>query len=91
MSELPLINFDLWIEIGIRSGFIGPPVCHTHDGMPTTAEEDEMWYEGDDPCIHVMRLYEDKFMQQAVEENHAPSVWRKQSFIELYDQDDVGE
>jgi hypothetical protein len=40
----------------------------------TGEEEDEM-YEGD-PCVHVLRLYEDETTKKAVEENHSPSVWR---------------
>lgn len=87
MSDLTRIEFDAWIEIGLRRGFISPPVCHTHDGMPTTAEEDEAWWEGDDPCIHIVRLYEDKETREAVEENHSPSVWRNPFHGQLYHND----
>lgn len=71
------VSFDLWMEVGIRNGWAGPPVCYTHDGLPTTAEEDEMWVEGDDPCIHIVRLYDNADIRQAVEANHSPSVWRR--------------
>lgn len=68
-------TFDEWLQEGISLGFCGPAVCSTHDGLPTSADEDEEFETGD-PCIHVLRLYEDETVKQAVEENHAPSVWR---------------
>lgn len=68
-------TFDEWLQEGITLGFCGPAICSTHDGVPTTADEDEE-YETGDPCIHVLRLYEDETTKLAVEENHAPSVWR---------------
>ena len=68
-------TFDEWLQEGISLGFCGPAVCSTHDGLPTSANEDEEFETGD-PCIHVLRLYEDETVKQAVEENHAPSVWR---------------
>ena len=68
-------TFDEWLQEGISLGFCGPAVCSTHDGVPTSADEDEEFETGD-PCIHVLRLYEDETVKQAVEENHAPSVWR---------------
>lgn len=70
------ISFKLWRDIGLINGFISPPVCATHDGVPTSAEEDELVEEGEDPCFHIMRLYESAEHKKAVEENHAPSVWR---------------
>ena len=29
-----------------------------------------------DPCIHIIRLYEDDIHKKAVEANHEPSTWR---------------
>lgn len=55
------------------AGFCGPAVCCIHDGVPTTAEEDE----DDEPCLHILRLYPDDETRQSVESNHSPSVWRK--------------
>lgn len=73
MTEL---NFDEWLKIGMDAGHVGPPVCFTHDGMPTSEDEDEAWEEGD-PCLHILRLYPDSATKIAVEENHSPSVWRR--------------
>ncbi|NBS69974.1 hypothetical protein EBT31_13825 [bacterium] len=74
MSET--MDFAEWVKIGITNGWCGAPVCSTHDGIPQSKAEDDQWEEGEDPCIHVIRLYWDKDEQKAVEENHAPSVWR---------------
>lgn len=70
------ISFDIWLEIGLRQGFMTPPICYTHDGLPTTPEEDETFEEGDDPCIHIMRLYASPEEKAGVEENHSPTKWR---------------
>jgi len=69
------MSFDEWLQHGLTQGWVGPAVCSTHDGVPTTRDEDLEWETGD-PCIHVLRLYEDEATKLAVEENHAPSVWR---------------
>jgi hypothetical protein len=69
------LTFDEWIAYGIEKGWCGPPVCYTHDGLPTTNEE----FESDDIdafCIHVVRMYEDHAMKENVEQNHSPSTWR---------------
>jgi hypothetical protein len=67
---------DEWYQYGLDMGFIGPSVCITHDGYPTTADEDEE-FEQSDPCLFVVRIYEDHEHRLAVESNHAPSVWRR--------------
>lgn len=69
------IDFDTWMEIGLRQGFVGPPVCISHDGLPTTAEEDELIDE-EDICIHVIRPYRSVEERLAVETNHAPTMYR---------------
>lgn len=70
------MTFDEWMKMGIENGWAGPPVCSTHDGVPQSKEEDEAWDTGEDPCIHVVRLYYDADEKKAVEENHSPSQWR---------------
>jgi hypothetical protein len=70
------INFDDWLQQGLSNGFCGPAICYPHDGLPLTELEDEQFSEGGDPCIHVLRLYEDREVKSAVEANHSPSVWR---------------
>ncbi len=77
MSKLKHKTFDDWLQDGMAQHWCGPSVCSTHDGTPTTAAEDEEFESGQDPCIHVLRLYTDQETQAAVERNHSPSVWRK--------------
>lgn len=63
-----------WLALGRTSGWVGPPVCTTHDGTPTTAEEDE---DVDlDLCIWVLRVYENDQQRSEVEKNHSPTRWR---------------
>jgi hypothetical protein len=69
------MTFEEWLAIGYENGWTGVPVCYTHDGLPTTASEDEEFETGD-PCIHVMRVYESTDVMTDVEANHSPSVWR---------------
>lgn len=78
MSEFDAesISFDAWIATGIARGWCGPPVCYTHDGLPTALEEDEEFDEGYDPCIHIVRMYESEQQKDAVENAHSPSQWR---------------
>lgn len=68
-------TFDEWLQIGLTNGWCGPAVCAIHDGLPTSAAEDAELDESD-PCVHVIRLYEDAEVKAAVEENHSPSIWR---------------
>lgn len=70
------IEFDEWLQQGLTLGFVGPAICHTHDGLPLSETEDADFEDGGDPCIHILRLYEDKKTKQSIEENHSPSVWR---------------
>jgi len=70
------MEFSEWMEYGIKNGWCGPPVCETHDGVPLSAEEDDEFMEGNDPCIHVVRMYPDLDTKAAVEEHHSPSQWR---------------
>ena len=37
------VNFERWIATGISNGWISGPVCSTHDGIPTTHDEDVEW------------------------------------------------
>jgi hypothetical protein len=67
------MDIEEWLAIGYKNGWVGPPVCVTHDGFPTTASEDE---DGGDPCMHGLRLYETAEEKTDVENNHAPSQWR---------------
>ena len=51
-------------------------MCICQDGWPTTCEEDEELYDGNDPCLFMIRLYEDDDQRVQVEENHPAANWR---------------
>jgi len=70
-------SFDEWLAEGIKKSWCSPPVCATHDGLPSTAEEDELWLE-EDPCQFVIRPYASVAERGLVEANHPPSVWRNE-------------
>lgn len=74
--DLSQIDFDHWMELGLRRGFVGPPVCLTHDGCPMTAEEEQQIEEFDEVCVHVIRPYRSDDERLRVEANHSPSIWR---------------
>ena len=75
------MKFDEWIAAGIDGGWCGPPVCSTHDGIPSSAGEDELFDDGDDICIHIIRLYENDHVRDSVQQNHSPSIWRKKFWL----------
>jgi hypothetical protein len=74
--DVESIPFDEWMKIGLKRGWCGPPVCYTHDGVPTSPEEEDEFEEGHDPCIHVIRMYESEEQKESIEDAHAPSRWR---------------
>jgi len=71
------MSYEEWIELGMKEGWCGPPVCSTHDGVPMSENEEVDFDDGGDPCIHIVRMYDSHQIQIDVEENHSPSVWRK--------------
>lgn len=50
------MTFDEWLTLGIREGYCSRVVCVTHEGLPTSAEEDDLFEEGGDPCMHAVRI-----------------------------------
>lgn len=73
-------SFLDWLQFGMEQGWCGPAVCGTHDGVPMTEWEETDCMDGGDPCMHILRLYEDDAMKEAVEKYHLPSQWRKPKF-----------
>lgn len=69
------MDFHDWLQYGISKGWCGPSVCYTHDGLPLTHRED-LDFEESDPCVNIIRLYDDVTQKKEVEENHSPSIWR---------------
>lgn len=75
-AKASTMSFDEWLAIGMENSWCGPPVCSTHDGIPMNEDEENEFQEGD-PCIAVVRLYDDDEHKKSVEEFHSPSNWRK--------------
>ena len=53
------MSFGDWVRIGIANKWCSDIVCATHDGIPTTPEEDAEWDDGSDPCQPVVRIWGD--------------------------------
>jgi hypothetical protein len=70
------MTFDEWIKMGYDMGYCSPPVCTTHDGIPTTATEDEAWEDRIDVCLHIACLYSSVEEKKSIEANYLPSTWR---------------
>lgn len=70
------LSFNDWMTYGIKQGWCGPPVCYTHDGFPMATEEDEQFENGEDPCMHMVRMYDSEQQKDAIENEHSPSQWR---------------
>lgn len=71
------MTFLEWLKIGMDEGWVGPPVCETHDGLPMSDEEYTiMEVDGEPPCINILRIYDDANQKKAIEDVHSPSVWR---------------
>ena len=54
---LQTLTLEDWLAWGKEKGWVSDPVCATHDGVPSTEEEEEEWDQGYDPCEHVLRLW----------------------------------
>jgi hypothetical protein len=63
------MNREEWLDFGFDHGFCSRPVCAVHDWLPSTAEEEQDFCEGLDPCIVAIRVYHDDAEKQAVEDN----------------------
>jgi hypothetical protein len=53
-----------WRDLGISKGWISDPFCDTHSAGPITDEEDQAWENGEDPCMFVFRIYEEKIKHE---------------------------
>lgn len=52
------MNMGEWLDYGIEKGFCSDTSCNTHDGVEGTDEENAAWEAGEDPCQHVVRLWD---------------------------------
>jgi hypothetical protein len=57
------MDYFEWRDLGISKGWISEPFCDTHDAGFMTEEEEQAWEKGEDPCMFVFRIYEEKIRQ----------------------------
>ncbi len=74
------MNFNQWLEYGYNHNWCSPPICEIHDGTPLSESESVEFENGFDPCIHIIRLYNDIEMKSAVETYSSFLDWRASSF-----------
>lgn len=53
---MPDLTLEQWIALGVSLGYCSEQICNTHDGMPLSETEDILFSNGNDPCVHVVRL-----------------------------------
>lgn len=69
------MTFEQWMRIGIENRWVLPPTCYSHDGVPTSEEEEQQFDQGQDPCINVMRVCEPVYWQD-IYDNTTSMQWR---------------
>lgn len=70
------LDYEEWIHYGWQMGYCGPPLCYIHDGFPLSSDEEEEWGDGGDPCLYMVRIYQDHEHRLAVEMADSPTNWR---------------
>ena len=50
------MTFKEWLKYGVKQGYCSEQFCDTHDGPPMHESEELAWEEGEDPCMHMVRL-----------------------------------
>lgn len=50
-------RFIAWFSHGVEQGWISPPSCAPHDGIPMNEIEEEEYEEGYDPCLFIVRVW----------------------------------
>lgn len=56
VTTIKINSFEEWLALGIQQGWCSREWCHTHDGIPLTDFENSEFDDGGDPCIHIVRL-----------------------------------
>lgn len=54
---MPEQDFHEWLQFGIDNNWISPINCFTHEWLPLTAEEEQEFEDGYDPCIPAIRVW----------------------------------
>lgn len=51
------LEFGIWLENGVKRGWVSPPFCALHGVMPITSDEYAEMEEGLDPCVFASRVW----------------------------------
>ena len=51
--------FDAWLAYGIHEGWVTEPICTSHGEIPARAYEEMEFEAGLEPCIYILRIWED--------------------------------
>ena len=51
------MTFDEWMQFGRDAGWIAAGCCATHTLLPMTAEEEQEFEDGGDPCVPAVRVW----------------------------------
>ena len=70
------MDFDEWIQYGIERGFCSEQYCDTHDGFPYSPTEGELLKNGNNICIHSVRLGDEKWWE--LDAQNYVELWRKE-------------
>lgn len=54
------MTYNEWVAYGVNKRWVTLPVCDLHNGYPLTDKEQKDIDEGTDPCIYVMRIWDDE-------------------------------
>lgn len=74
-------DYIAWLRHGLIKRWISPPACYSHDGVGMLPEEEIQFEDGGDPCIWLIRVYEDQDMAKELEGYHAPYSWRRLEYL----------
>lgn len=67
-------DFSNWLTEGFVNGWISPPACYSHHGVPLTLDEREALDRGEEPCIYLLRVFQSRDERRDVMLNHETSA-----------------
>ena len=63
------MDFETWLKHGKENDWCSSVICYTHTGPPTSLNEDTQFGDGFDPCIYIVRIYENEDQSASVKDN----------------------
>lgn len=56
-EEIEQMEFGIWLDNGVKRGWITHKICATHDSLPISAEEKAAIETGADVCMNIVRVW----------------------------------